>query len=396
MSADRRQDIMGVLVALFGMAMCVVFYARGDLTVSFLVIWLAVVAFGAYLVSPMATRSAITDGASLAERFGFSRAGRRETDPVAVPTDSGIPLIVERPPEGKQIASGGELVDIDPNASPYAPKTDRDRALLAESVARRMREINEAAARLAPNVTEAANLQPLQPELAQRPPEFRPEPDAAPAPKPKRVRKPKPKADTAEGEEFGAEQVDASDVPPKHEARDYVPLGLMAMPEPGQGDKRVGQYFVLGEFAVSGSHPDLVAPVPAKLVPQVVKLASTILDPIRRLAGRPVTVLSGYRDKRLNAAVGGSPTSQHMYAQAADITCEGVQLMFESMLGGSLSVPCGQVILYPSKRFVHVALPGWTYRAPTYQVHEPSLGLRYRAVHSVRELRDLIGGKPLP
>lgn len=49
-------------------------------------------------------------------------------------------------------------------------------------------------------------------------------------------------------------------------------------------------------------------------------LVDSVLDPLRRLYGRPIKVTSGYRCPRLNAAVGGSQNSQHMRGEAADIT----------------------------------------------------------------------------
>ena len=50
------------------------------------------------------------------------------------------------------------------------------------------------------------------------------------------------------------------------------------------------------------------------------RLIDNCLDPIRRMWGRPITVNSGYRCDKLNAAVGGVPTSQHRLGEAADIT----------------------------------------------------------------------------
>ena len=47
------------------------------------------------------------------------------------------------------------------------------------------------------------------------------------------------------------------------------------------------------------------------------------LDPIRRMWGKPIIVNSGYRCPKLNAAIGGSATSQHMKGEAADITAGG-------------------------------------------------------------------------
>ena len=47
------------------------------------------------------------------------------------------------------------------------------------------------------------------------------------------------------------------------------------------------------------------------------------LQALRRALGRPVVINSGYRSERHNAAVGGSPTSQHRLAAAFDIALRG-------------------------------------------------------------------------
>ena len=49
-------------------------------------------------------------------------------------------------------------------------------------------------------------------------------------------------------------------------------------------------------------------------------LVENILDPLRLIYGKPITVNSGYRCPELNKAVGGSKTSDHMKGFAADIT----------------------------------------------------------------------------
>lgn len=48
-------------------------------------------------------------------------------------------------------------------------------------------------------------------------------------------------------------------------------------------------------------------------------LVDNVLDPLRSWYGKPLTVSSGYRCPELNKAVKGSPTSQHMKGEAADI-----------------------------------------------------------------------------
>lgn len=47
------------------------------------------------------------------------------------------------------------------------------------------------------------------------------------------------------------------------------------------------------------------------------------LEQIRALLGKPVLISSGYRSPVLNASVGGSKNSQHMYGLAADFSCPG-------------------------------------------------------------------------
>lgn len=48
-------------------------------------------------------------------------------------------------------------------------------------------------------------------------------------------------------------------------------------------------------------------------------LVDNVLEPLRVHYGRPIIITSGFRCEKLNKAVGGSPTSQHVLGQAADI-----------------------------------------------------------------------------
>lgn len=96
------------------------------------------------------------------------------------------------------------------------------------------------------------------------------------------------------------------------------------------------------------------------------RLAVEVLQPIRDTWGKPIRVTSGYRMPRLNASVGGSPTSQHLLGQAADIQALNmvdngklfycIKKMIET---GKLKV--GQCIWeYGTKstpKWVHVSLP---------------------------------------
>lgn len=53
-------------------------------------------------------------------------------------------------------------------------------------------------------------------------------------------------------------------------------------------------------------------------------LIDQIIQPVRTAYGRSMTINSGYRAPEVNAAVGGSRTSDHCRGQAADIEIPGI------------------------------------------------------------------------
>ncbi len=81
----------------------------------------------------------------------------------------------------------------------------------------------------------------------------------------------------------------------------------------------------------------------------ILALVKNVLQPLRDAWGKPLHINSGYRCEKLNAAVGGVPTSQHVKGEAADIAAENpVEL---ARLAVKLGLPFDQMILYPT--FVH-------------------------------------------
>jgi len=46
-----------------------------------------------------------------------------------------------------------------------------------------------------------------------------------------------------------------------------------------------------------------------------------VLQPLRDLYGKPITVNSGFRSPLVNKSVGGVPTSEHCTGRAADLDC---------------------------------------------------------------------------
>lgn len=49
--------------------------------------------------------------------------------------------------------------------------------------------------------------------------------------------------------------------------------------------------------------------------------AAAMMEEVRALLGHPIKVNSGYRSPAVNAAVGGSPTSDHVKGYAVDFVC---------------------------------------------------------------------------
>lgn len=65
----------------------------------------------------------------------------------------------------------------------------------------------------------------------------------------------------------------------------------------------------------------------AEIEKNLTVLIKECLDPIREKFGNPIMVTSGYRCPQLNAASGGSPTSEHKAGFAADIdTSDNIRL----------------------------------------------------------------------
>ena len=81
------------------------------------------------------------------------------------------------------------------------------------------------------------------------------------------------------------------------------------------------KYFTIEECSVSASYPRLVV-VPkggSTEYNNLKNLIEKLLDPVREKLGKPIIVTSGYRNEKLNKAVGGAKNSNHLYGCAADI-----------------------------------------------------------------------------
>lgn len=147
-------------------------------------------------------------------------------------------------------------------------------------------------------------------------------------------------------------------------------------------------YFEIEEFAVSGAYPYLVEPVPPIFRRWVEQLVRGALHPLRVAYAKPFRVLSGYRSEALNQAVGGSPTSQHRFAQASDIGCADPGELFRLAWEKRAELDAGQLIYYPLKGFVHIATRSLKYPVPTFFVSRT--GKSYLLVDTQAEMEAAI------
>ena len=80
-------------------------------------------------------------------------------------------------------------------------------------------------------------------------------------------------------------------------------------------------------------------------------LCEKLLQPLRDVYNKPMTISSGYRNEELNKKVGGVSTSQHMRGQAADVVVPNPRLLLDILIASGIKFD--QAILYPN--FLHLS-----------------------------------------
>lgn len=86
------------------------------------------------------------------------------------------------------------------------------------------------------------------------------------------------------------------------------------------------------------------------------RLCEEILEPLRALLGRPITVTSGLRVPVLNTIIGGSQTSDHCHGRAADIKVEGMSARAVCETINAAGLPYKQLI-HEFGAWCHVSIP---------------------------------------
>lgn len=120
------------------------------------------------------------------------------------------------------------------------------------------------------------------------------------------------------------------------------------------------KYFTLAEMTKSATaqRKGIKNDPSIQVCKNLTALIEKVLDPLCEAYGKPIIVTSGYRCEKLNKAVGGAASSQHVKGEAADIrsvqdTPEENKKLFDLIV--KLGLPFDQLINEYNYDWVHVS-----------------------------------------
>lgn len=124
---------------------------------------------------------------------------------------------------------------------------------------------------------------------------------------------------------------------------------------------RLTDHFTLAEFLVSSTADQLgIANTPTAEHLENLKLTAAGFEKVRSILGDcAIVITSGYRNPRVNAAVGGVANSAHALGLAGDFRAAGfsalaaAQKIRDAMVAGEIEFD--QLILETSRRVVHIS-----------------------------------------
>lgn len=119
---------------------------------------------------------------------------------------------------------------------------------------------------------------------------------------------------------------------------------------------QLSTHFTLAELTRTSQPFDNTPP--ERVVERLRRGAVQVLQPFRDAVGR-LRVNSGYRSPRVNAAVGGVPTSQHVDGTAADVVPLDMDKGAAWQVLLTLGLPIDQAIIYERRPHIHLS---WTLR----------------------------------
>lgn len=111
-------------------------------------------------------------------------------------------------------------------------------------------------------------------------------------------------------------------------------------------------HFKLKELTVTNTGLNNLPP--PQDIPAITALAHS-LEQVRALLGVPMIITSGYRNARVNSAVGGVPTSDHRLGHAADFRPVGMMCLKAAQLIAESSLTFDQLILERNATVIHIS-----------------------------------------
>ena len=105
---------------------------------------------------------------------------------------------------------------------------------------------------------------------------------------------------------------------------------------------------------------------PDEKVIENLKRLAAMLEEVRALCGTPIIVSSGYRSPQVNAGIGGSKTSQHMFGCAADIRALKMNTddLMKKIVGSNIKY---DQIIKEFNSWVHISIPNTPSAKPRMQ-----------------------------
>ena len=112
----------------------------------------------------------------------------------------------------------------------------------------------------------------------------------------------------------------------------------------------VSEHFNLAEVLTTGN-PQLQSYFPTEYIANIARMTAQ-MEGVRSILQRPIVVTSWFRSPKLNAAIGGVPTSAHLKGLAVDFFASRED--FRKLQEGPIGYD--QLIYYPNRFFIHIGL----------------------------------------
>lgn len=131
---------------------------------------------------------------------------------------------------------------------------------------------------------------------------------------------------------------------------------------------RLSEHFTLEELTISQTAARKgIHNAPTGVIVDNLTRLCVLLEDIRAVLGRPITISSGYRGPALNEAIGGAKSSQHCLGCAADILIPGMRPDDVVRAIQASDMPYDQLIR-EYDRWTHVSVPNDPHNAPRKQI----------------------------